>query len=134
MTQHTSNTIMKYIYDWLVGLNIGEVFMDRKPYDDTTKQRSNRCYIVFTFSSTLEDRGAFWQGVCTVTIGCRDKAHFVADMATLDAATTKFLGQFDYNDEKAKIHLLDVYLDRFDSDDMGNHEYQYSFDVIADYD
>ena len=134
MTKHTSNTIMKYIYDWLVGLNIGEVFMDRKPYDDTTKQRPKRTYIVFTFNSTLEDRDAFWQGACSVTIGCRDKAHFVADMNTLDEATKKFLREFDKNDETNHIHLLNVGQDYFDSDDMGNHEYQYTFDVIADYD
>ena len=125
---------MKYIYDWLVGLNIGEVFMDRKPYDDTTKQRPKRTYIVFTFNSSLEDRGAFWQGACSVTIGCRDKAHFVADMNTLDEATKKFLKEFDKNDETNHIHLFNVGQDYFDSDDMGNHEYQYTFDVIADYD
>lgn len=134
MVKHTSNTIMKYIYDWLVGLNIGEVFMDRKPYDDTTKQRPKRTYIVFTFNSSLEDRGAFWQGACSVTIGCRDKAHFVADMNTLDEATKKFLKEFDKNDETNHIHLFNVGQDYFDSDDMGNHEYQYTFDVIADYD
>lgn len=134
MVKHTSNTIMKYIYDWLVGLNIGEVFMDRKPYDDTTKQRPKRTYIVFTFNSTLEDRYAFWQGACSVTIGCRDKAHFVADMNTLDEATKKFLKEFDKNDETNNIHLFNVGQDYFDSDDMGNHEYQYTFDVIADYD
>lgn len=134
MNAHTSNTILKYIYDWLVGLNIGEVFMDRKPYDDTTKQRPKRTYIVFTFNSSLEDRCAFWQGACSVTIGCRDKAHFVADMNTLDEATKKFLKEFDKNDETNHIHLFNVGQDYFDSDDMGNHEYQYTFDVIADYD
>lgn len=130
---HTANKIMKYIYDWLVGLGIGEVFQDRKPYDDTTKQRDKRCYIVFTFDNTLEDRDAFWTGTCAVIIGCRDKAHFVADMVTLDNATTKFLHEFDKNDTENGMHLFDVRQDYFDSDDMGNHEYQYSFDVIADY-
>ncbi|MCM1443605.1 MAG: hypothetical protein NC083_08780 [Muribaculum sp.] len=126
----TENQIMKYIYDWLVGLDIGEVFQDRKPYDDTTKQRSKRGYIVFTFNDGIEDMGPFFHGVCSVAIGCRDKAHFVADMITLGEMVETFRQPFDYNDND--MHLIDLeYIDLY-SDDMGNHEHRYVFDVFAD--
>lgn len=129
---NSPNLIMKYVYDWLVGLKIGEVFQDRKPYDDTTKQRSNRCYIVFTFDDPVSDYDVYFRGTCSVVIGCRDKAHFVADMVTLDAAVQKFVGAFDVNDDEAGVRLLDVEQQLFDSDDMGNHEYVFTFDVFGD--
>lgn len=126
----TENEIMKYIYDWLVGLNIGDVFQDRKPYDDTTKQRPKRGYIVFTFEGGIEDLGPFFHGVCNVSLGCRDKSHFVADMTTLGSMSDVFRSQFDYN--KDGMHIIDIDYQDIYSDDMGNHEHRYVFEVFAD--
>lgn len=126
----TENEIIKYIYDWLVGLDIGEVLQDRKPYDDTTKQRPKRGYIVFTFEKGIEDMGGFFGGDCYVSLGCRDNAHFIADMNTLGKMSEVFRAQFDYN--KDDMHMIDLeYLDLY-SDDIGNHEHRYVFTVFAD--
>lgn len=130
----TPPNILKYIYDFLVGLNIGDVFQDRKPYDDTSKQREKRTYIVYTFPNGIEDMGPFFEGVCTVQVGCRDRAHFVADMPTLTKATDvvyKALGN-DVVDRENGINLIDLNQDDFYSDDMGNHEFLFSFDVLAE--
>ena len=123
--------VKKYIYDWLVGLGIGPVFQDRKPFDDTTKLRNIRTYIVVDFPKGIEDQGPWYRGICVVYIGCRDKERFVANLDVLDKACTKFLEQFDYNDEENGVSLIDVIFDGDDSDDVGNHEYRYSFDVFA---
>jgi hypothetical protein len=123
--------IKKYIYDWLVGLNIGRVFQDRMPYDDTSKLSNNRSYIIYDFPDGIEDQGAWFFGVCRVCIGCRDKSRFVADLATLDKNCGVFHNEFDKNDNEAGISCIDLqYVDDY-SDDIGNHEYQYLFDVYA---
>lgn len=123
--------IKKYIYDWLVGLNIGRVFQDRMPYDDTTKLQNKRTYIIYDFPEGIEDQGAWFYGQCRVIIGCRDKQRFVADLATLDEACGKFRGEFDKNDDEAGMSMIDVqYIDDY-PDEVGNHEYQYIFDVYA---
>lgn len=129
----TPPKILKYIYDYLVGLDIGDVFQDRKPYDDTSKQRAKRTYIVYTFPNGIDDMGPFYHGVCTVQIGCRDRAHFVADMPSLIAATDVLHRSLssDIVDEAHGIQMIDLNQDDFYSDDMGNHEFLYSFDVYA---
>ena len=49
--------ILKYLYDFLNGLKIGDVFQDKKPYDDTTKQKKDRTYLVYTFPNGIDDMG-----------------------------------------------------------------------------
>lgn len=124
--------IMKYIYDWLVGLNIGKVLQDREPFADTTGMRNRRTYIVYSFPDGIDDCNAFWQGTCVVCIGCRDKEKFVADMENLVPAVNKFIAEFDKNDEVNGVHCVGVQQTDFYSDKVGNHEYQYVFDVYAD--
>ena len=123
--------VKKYIYDWLVGLGIGPVFQDRKPFDDTTKLRNIRTYIVYDFPDGIEDQGPWFYGVCTVCIGCRDKDRFVADLATLDKACAKFTEEFNHNDYKNNVNCIGVEFEDDYSDEVGNHEYRYSFDVYA---
>ena len=123
--------LKKYIYDWLVGLNIGPVFQDRKPFDDTSKLRNLRTYIVYDFPDGIEDQGPWYRGICEVCIGCRDKERFVADLATLDKACAKFLAEFNHNDDEKGVNLIDVQFEDDYSDGVGNHEYRYSFDVFA---
>ena len=123
--------VKKYIYDWLVGLNIGQVTTDRMPFDDTTKQRKERTYIVMDFPDGIEDQGPWFRGICVVCIGCRDKVRFVADLDTLDKVCSKFLAQFNHNDDENGINLIDVQYEDDYSDGVGNHEYRYSFDVFA---
>ena len=123
--------LKKYIYDWLVGLGIGPVFQDRKPFDDTTKLRNIRTYIVYDFPDGIEDQGPWYRGICTVCIGCKDKERFVADLATLDAVCAKFKAEFEKNDEENNVHCLDCEFEDDYSDGVGNHEYRYSFDVFA---
>lgn len=132
MAKSSQSEIMKYIYDWLVGLNIGPVFQDRKPFGDTTKQRSIRTYIVFEFQNGIDDLNAYFQGVCTVYIGCRDSVKFLADMKELDKACKVFLNEFEKNDEKEGMHCIGVEQVDYYSDEIGNHEYQFTFDVFAD--
>ncbi len=134
MAKKSQSEIMKYIYDWLVGLNIGPVFQDRKPFGDTTKLRSIRTYIVFEFQNGIDDLNAFYHGECTVYIGCRDEKKFVADMNVLDKACKVFLNEFEKNDEAEGMHCLDVEQVDYYSDEVGNHEYQFIFDVFADKD
>jgi hypothetical protein len=124
--------IKKYIYDWLVGLNLGPVFQDRKPWDDTTKLRNLRTYIVYDFPDGIENEGPWFHGICTVCIGCRDKEKFVADMTTLDNACTKFLDKFDWNDEENGVLMIDPEYDSDYSDGVGNHEYRYFFEIYID--
>lgn len=124
--------VMYELYNWLNGLGIGPVFQDRKPFGDTTKQRSSRTYIVFQVPDGIEDQNAYFRGVCNVCIGCRDKEKFKADMQTLDDACKKFLEQFDMNNEETGLHCHDVEQVDFYSDDIGNHEYLFVFDVFAD--
>ena len=126
--------ILKYLYDFLNGLKIGDVFQDKKPYDDTTKQKKDRTYLVYTFPNGIDDMGPFYQGVCVVQLGCRDRAHFVADMPTLIRATDKLyeaLGD-DHLDKEAGINMIDFNQDDFYSDNMGNHEFLFSFHVFAE--
>ncbi len=123
--------VKKYIYEWLTGLGIGPVFQDRKPFDNTTKLRDLRTYIVYDFPDGIEDNGMFYRGMCTVYIGCRDTERFVADLTKLDKACSRFLEEFDYNDEEKGVSCIDVLFDGDDSDGIGNHEYRYSFDVFA---
>lgn len=123
--------VKKYIYDWLVGLGIGPVFQDRKPFDDTTKLRNIRTYIVYDFPNGLEDQGPWYRGICTVYIGCRDKDRFVPDLQTLDKVCEKFLYEFNHNDDEKGVNLIDVQYEDDYSDGVGNHEYVYSFDVFA---
>jgi hypothetical protein len=123
--------VKKYIYDWLVGLNIGRVFQDRMPYDDTSKLSGTRSYIIYDFPDGIEDQGAWFFGSCRVVLGCRDKSRFVADLATLDKICGTFRNEFDKNDDANGISCIDLqYVDDY-SDDVGNHEYQYLFDVYA---
>lgn len=123
--------VKKYIYDWLVGLGIGPVFQDRKPFDDTTKLRNIRTYIVYDFPDGIEDQGPWYRGICTVYIGCRDKDRFVPDLQTLDKVCEKFLSEFNHNDDEKGVNLIDVQYENDYSDGVGNHEYVYSFDVFA---
>lgn len=123
--------IKKYIYDWLIGLNIGRVFQDRIPYDDTTKLSNKRTYIIYDFPNGIEDQGPWWYGQCRISIGCRDKERFVADMKTLDEVCSKFRHEFDKNDEEAGVSLIDVQYVNDYPDEVGNHECQYIFDVYA---
>ena len=123
--------VKKYIYDWLVGLNIGQVFQDRKPFDDTTKQRSIRTYMIYDFPDGIEDQGPWFYGVCIVCVGCRDKERFVADLNTLDKACATFLAEFNHNDDENKVYCIAPELDNDYSDNVGNHEYRYSFEVYA---
>lgn len=123
--------VKKYIYDWLVGLNIGPVFQDRKPFDDTTKLRDKSTYIVMDFPDGIVDQGPWWRGICVVCIGCRDRDRFVPDLETLDKVCAKFLDEFPKNDNKTGISLIDVQFEDDYSDGIGNHEYRYSFDVFA---
>lgn len=123
--------IKKYIYDWLVGLNLGPVFQDRKPWDDTTKLRNLRTYIVYDFPDGIEDQGPWWRGQCMVAVGCRDKQRFIADLNTLDKACTKFLNEFDKVDEDNGIDLIDVEFLGDTPYGADDHEYQYAFDVFA---
>ena len=123
--------LKKYIYDWLVGLNIGPVFMDRKPFDDTTKLRNIRTYIVMDFPDGILDQGPWYRGICTVYIGCRDKDRFVPDLETLDRVSQKFLDEFEKNDYENGVNCISVEFEDDYSDGVGNHEYVYSFDVFA---
>ena len=123
--------LKKYIYDWLVGLKIGPVFQDRKPFDDTTKQRDIRTYIIYDFQDGIVDQGPWFRGICTVWIGCRDKARFVADLETLDKVCAKFLAEFNHNDTENNVHCIDVEFEDDYSDMVGNHECVYTFDVFA---
>lgn len=127
----TEAGLKKYIYDLLVGLNIGPVFQDRKPFDDTTKQRAIRTYILVDFPNGIEDQGPWYYAQCSVNIGCRDKDRFVADLATLDKCCMKFREIFDYNDDPHGMSCIDVEFIEDFSDGVGNHEYQYIFDVYA---
>lgn len=127
----TEAGLKKYIYDWLTGLGIGEVFMDRKPFDDTTKRRDIRTYIVMDFPDGIMDQGPWYRGICIVCIGCRDKVRFIPDLATLDKATSKFLAEFNHNDYEKGVNLIDVEYEDDYSDGVGNHEFRYSFDVFA---
>lgn len=123
--------VKKYIYEWLVGLKIGPVFQDRKPFDDTTKLRNIRTYIVMDFPDGLMDQGPWFRGICTVYIGCRDKDRFVPDLETLDRVCAVFTSQFNHNDDENHINLIDCQYEDDYSDGVGNHEYVYSFDVFA---
>jgi hypothetical protein len=123
--------IKKYIYDWLVGLNVGRVFQDRMPYDDTTKLSGKRTYIIYDFPEGIEDQGPWFYGECRVCIGCRDKSRFVADLATLDEVCSKFRNEFDKNDEETGMSCINVQYIGDYPDDVGNHEYQYLFEVFA---
>ena len=123
--------LKKYIYDWLDGLHIGPVFQDRKPFDDTTKLRTDRTYIVYDFPDGITDQGPWFRGICTVWIGCRDKERFVADLETLDKVCAKFLAEFEHNDYENGVSLIDVEFEDDYSDGVGNHEYVYSFDCFA---
>lgn len=123
--------LKKYIYDWLVGLGIGPVFQDRKPFDDTTKLRNIRTYIVYDFPDGIDDQGPWYRGICTVCIGCRDKERFVADLDTLDRACSRFLAEFNKNDYENGVNCIDVNFEDDYSDQVGNHECVYSFDVFA---
>lgn len=127
----TEAGLKKYIYDWLVGLGIGQVFMDRKPFDDTTKQRDIRTYIVMDFPDGIMDQGPWYRGICVVCIGCRDKARFIPDLTTLDKQCAKFLAEFNKNDDENGVNLIDVEFEDDYSDGVGNHEFRYSFDVFA---
>lgn len=123
--------IKKYIYDWLVGLDIGRVFQDRMPYDDTTKLTGSRAYIIYDFPHGVEDQGAWFYGQCRVCVGCKDRYRFIADLETLDSACSRFRAEFDKNDDGAGISCIDLqYIDDY-PDDVGNHEFQYVFDVYA---
>jgi hypothetical protein len=112
-------------------LQIGPVFQDRKPIDDTTKLRDKRTYIVVDFPEGIEDQGPWHYGLCRVNIGCRDKERFVADLETLDKISAKFLDEFDKNDEENGVSCIDVEFEDDFSDGVQNHEYQYIFDVYA---
>lgn len=123
--------VKKYIYDWLVGLNIGPVLQDRKPFDDTTKLRNLRTYIVYDFPDGIEDAGPWYYGQCVVCIGCRDKERFVADLTVLDGACAKLKKCFDINDDANSVSLIGLeFVDDY-SDGVGNHECRYVFDVYA---
>lgn len=123
--------VKKYIYDWLVGLNIGRVYQDRMSRGDTTKLQNKRTYIIYDFPEGIEDQGPWYYATCVVCIGCRNKDRFVPDLATLDSVCEKFKKEFDKNDEVEGISCIDVqYLDDY-PDELGNYEYQYIFDVYA---
>lgn len=124
-------SIKKYIYDWLSNLGIGPVFLDRKPFDDTTKMRSQRTYIVFDFPDGIVDEGPWFRGDCRVSIGCRDQERFVPDMDSLSAACDKFRSEFDRNDDIEGIDCIDVeYIEDY-TDNEGNHEFVFVFDMFA---
>ena len=123
--------LKKYIYDWLVGLNIGPVFQDRKQQDDTTKLRKERTYIVMDFPDGIVDQGGWYRAICVVCIGCRDKVNFVPNLEKLDEVCAKFIESFEYNDEENNVSLLDCQFEDDYPDGAGNHEYRYSFDVFA---
>lgn len=123
--------VKKYIYDWLVGLGIGRVFQDRMPYDDTTKLQKNRTYVIYDFPEGIEDQGAWFYGQCRVCVGCRDKERFIADLKTLDEVCGKLRSEFEKNDDEAGISCIDIQYINDYPDEVGNHEYQYIFDVYA---
>lgn len=127
----TEAGLKKYIYDWLEGLNIGPVFMDRKQQDDKTKLRKERTYIVMDFPDGIMDQGPWFRGICVVCIGCKDKALYVPDLATLDKVSAKFLAEFPHNDDENGVNLIDVEFEDDYPDGVGNHEFRYSFDVFA---
>lgn len=127
----TEAGLKKYIYDWLVGLGLGVVLMDRKAMDDTTKFKTIRTYIVVDFPDGIWDEGPWFRANCTVCIGARDKSRFVADLETLDKACAKFLEQFDMNDDEHGVNLIDVeFVDDY-AVGADDHEFQYVFDVFA---
>ena len=53
-------------------------------------------------------------------------------MKELDKACKVFLNEFEKNDEKEGMHCIDVEQVDYYSDEIGNHEYQFTFDVFAD--
>lgn len=123
--------LKKYIYDWLVGLNLGTVLMDRKAMDDTTKLKQHRTYIVVDFPDGIWDEGPWFRANCVVCLGSRDKSRYVPDLDTLDKMSTKFMEQFNRNDDENGVNLIDV---EFVGDyPMGSddHECQYTFDVFG---
>lgn len=131
----TRPEVREYIYDWLRALNIGTVFQDRVPYEDSTAMKSIRSYVIYGFEDGFMDIGVAYSGVCTVIIGCRDKANFTADLKTLNSNIKVFMNEFsplDRNDEDNGIHFIgvdevsDVY-----SDGLDNHECRFMFDVLA---
>lgn len=123
--------LKQYIYDWLKRLTIGQVFLDRKPFDDTTKSRDQRTYVIFDFPDGIIDEGPWFYGSCRVCIGCRDQERFVPKMDSLARACDKFRSAFDRNDDIEGVDCIDVeYIDDY-SDDVGNHEFVYVFDVYA---
>ena len=122
---------MEYIHNWLSGLNIGPVTLDSKSLDDTTKARKLRTYIEFSFPDGIDDQGPWFRGNCVVNIVCRDKDVLIADIPTLSKACNKFLDEFDHKDADAGIDCIDVEYVDFFSDGVGNHMFQYVFDVFA---
>ena len=130
----TEAGLKKYIKDWLVGLNLGVVLMDRRAMDDTTKMKAIRTYIVVDFPDGIWNEGPWFRANCTVCIGSRDKARFVADLETLDKACAKFLEQFDYNDDENGVSMIDVEFVEDYAVGSDDHECQYVFDVIAERD
>lgn len=128
--ERSEASIKEYIYTWLSNLGIGPVFMDRKAFDDTTKIRQKRSYIVVDFPDGIIDMGPWYEATCVVFVGCRDKERFVPDYGTLDAVCGKFKAEFDRNDDIEGISCIDVeYID--DYPNIDNHEYQYQFDIYA---
>lgn len=127
-----TSQIKQYIYNWLVGLQIGEVFQDRKTLDDTTKIRDKRTYIIFTFENGIEDLGGFFRGECTVVIGARDIVRQTSPELYLAASEATLLAQFDKNDTTNGISMIDI--DKVDDgfDGVANHEYVYVFTVLAE--
>lgn len=130
MTQ--TSQIKQYIYNWLTGLDIGQVFLDRRPMDDTSKMRAKRTYVIFYFEEGIEDRGGFFEGECTVVLGARDVVRFTSPEVILAEVEYKFLAEFDKNDTNNGISLIAV--DKVDDgpDNVGNHEYVYKFTVYAE--
>lgn len=123
--------VKKYIYEWLVGLNIGPVYQDRMLLDDKTKLRKERTYIVMDFPDGIADQGPWFRAICVVCIGCKDQKNFIPDLDTLDKVCATFQESFPYNDDKNNVSLIDVQFEDDYPDGSGNHEYRYSFDVFA---
>lgn len=128
--------IKQYMYDWLCGLNIGPVFEDSKPMDDTTKSRVKRTYVKYLFEGAIEDMGGYFQGDLTIIIGARDAVRFVSAELVLAEAektlTAQFIGGEDRNDTENGVSMTGLTKVDEGFDQVGNHEYVYSCTVYVE--
>lgn len=129
----TEIEIKEYIRKWLVGLNIGPVYVDSMPAEDPSEQREVRTYIIMSFPDGIIDEGCWRQAVCAITVGCRNKQPNVPDAKTIEKVSKLLKARFEEktSDDVAGIQMVDLqYVDGAPYGEM-DYEQQYVFDVYA---